>query len=169
MSDILKSDKEKDNITYFENELEKIENKKQKLLDMCLSGDIETSDYRKACERLKAEYETISEKLQKEKAHSSMLADKEKIISEIKDYVNSIIVGEEWSDTFYRNIVDKIVVSKNRELEIHLKFIPDKWSAKILCGKAEIDSYNEKFSNQGTSEPISVNVPFNSGSGIVNL
>ncbi|MCI2112625.1 MAG: hypothetical protein LKJ92_03980, partial [Ruminococcus sp.] len=128
-----------------------------------------TSDYRKACERLKAEYETISEKLQKEKAHSSMLADKEKIISEIKAYVNSIITCEEWSDTFYRNIVDKIVVSKNRELDIHFKFIPDKWSAKILCGKAEIDSYNEKFSNQGTSEPISVSVPLSSGKGIVNL
>ena len=49
------------NVNAFENELEKIENKKQKLVDMCLSGDIETSDYRKACERLKSEYETISE------------------------------------------------------------------------------------------------------------
>ncbi|MGN0498265.1 MAG: hypothetical protein ACI4F6_04285 [Acutalibacteraceae bacterium] len=58
-----------------------------------------------------------------------------------------------WSDTFYRNIIDKIVVGKNRELDIHLRIIPDKWSAKILCGKAEIDNYNEKFSNQGTSEP----------------
>ena len=136
---------------------------------MCLSGEIETSDYRKACERLKTEYEKISEKLQKEKAHSSMLADKEKILSEIKAYVNSIIIGEEWSDTFYRNIVDKIVVGKNRELDIHLRFIPDKWSAKILCGKAEIESYNEKISNQGASQPISVSVPLSSGSGIVNL
>ena len=169
MFDVLKSDNAKDNVTYFENELKKIENKKQKLLDMCLSGDIETSDYRKACERLKSEFDTISEKLQKEKAHSSMLEDKEKIIGEIKDYVNSIVAGEEWSDTFYRSIVDKIVVSKNRELDIHLKFIPDKWSAKILWGKAEIDSYNEKFSNQGTSEPMSVSVAFSSGSGIVNL
>ena len=103
------------------------------------------------------------QKLQKEKAHSSMLADKEKIIIEIKAYVNSIITGEKWSDTFYRNIVDKIVVNKNRELDIYLKFIPHKWSAKILCGKAEIDSYNEKFSNQGTSEPISVSVACSSG------
>ncbi len=169
VSDVLKSDNGKDNIIYFENELQKIENKKQKLLDMCLSGDIETSDYRKACERLKTEQVTISEKLQKEKSHSSMLADKEKVIKEIKDYVNSIFIGEEWNDTFYRNIVDKIIVSKNREIDIHLKFIPDKWSAKILCGKAEIDRYNEKFPNQGTSEPISVSVPLSSGIGIVNL
>lgn len=135
VSEVLKSDSGKDNIKFLENELYKLENKKQKLLDMCLSGDIETADYRTACERLKAEHKTVSEKLKKEKAHSSKLADKEKMISEIKAYVNSIITGEEWSDTFYRNIVDKIVVDKNREIDIYLRFIPDKWRAKILCGK----------------------------------
>lgn len=167
VSDVLKSDHVKDNIAYFENELQKIENKKQKLLDMCLSDDIETSDYRKVCERLKAEHDSLSEKLQKEKAHKQRLMDKEKIIQEIKDYVNSLTIGEEWNDTFYRSIIDKIIINKNREINIHLKLIPDKWSAKILCGKAEIDSYNQNFDNQGTSQPISVNVPFNSGSGIV--
>ena len=163
VSEVLKSDHSKDNIAYFENELKKIENKKERLLDICLSGDIETTDYRKACERLKAEQDSLSEKLQKEKAHKQRLMDKEKIIQEIKTYVNSLTIGEEWNDTFYRNIVDKIVINKNREIDIHLKLIPDKWNAKILCGKAEIDSYNQSFDNQGTSQPISVNTAFNSG------
>ena len=163
VSEVLKSDHSKDNIAYFENELEKIENKKERLLDMCLSGDIETSDYRKACERLKAEHDSLSEKLQKEKAHKQRLMDKETIIQEIKTYVNSLTIGEEWNDTFYRSIVDKIIINKNREIDIHLKLIPDKWNAKILCGKAEIDSYNQNFDNQGTSQPISVNTAFNSG------
>ncbi|MEE1282495.1 MAG: recombinase family protein [Acutalibacteraceae bacterium] len=163
VSEVLKSDHSKDNISYFENELEKIENKKERLLDMCLSGDIETTDYRKACERLKAEHDSLSEKLQKEKAHKQRLMDKETIIQEIKTYVNSLTIGEEWNDTFYRSIVDKILINKNREIDIHLKLIPDKWNAKILCGKAEIDSYNQSFDNQGTSQPISVNTAFNSG------
>ena len=163
VSEVLKSDHSKDNIAYFENELEKIENKKERLLDMCLSGDIETTDYRKACERLKAEHDSLSEKLQKEKAHKQRLMDKEKIIQEIKAYVNSLTIGEEWNDTFYRSIVDKIIINKNREIDIHLKLIPDKWNAKILCGKVEIDSYNQNSDNQGTSQPISVNTAFNSG------
>ena len=133
---------------------------------MCLSGDIETSDYRKACERLKAEHDSLLEKLQKEKAHKQRLMDKETIIQEIKDYVNSLTIGEEWNDTFYRSIVNKIIINKNREIDIHLKLIPDKWNAKILCGKAEIDSYNQSFDNQGTSQPISVNTAFSSGYGI---
>ena len=163
VSEVFKSDHSKDNIAYFENELEKIENKKERLLDMCLSGDIETSDYRKACERLKAEHDSLSEKLQKEKAHKQRLMDKETIIQEIKTYVNSLTIGEEWNDTFYRSIVDKIIINKNREIDIHLKLIPDKWNAKILCGKAEIDIYNQNSDNQGTSQPISVNTAFNSG------
>ena len=163
VSEVLKSDHSKDNIACFENELEKIENKKERLLDMCLSGDIETSDYRKACERLKAEHDSLSEKLQKEKAHKQRLMDKETIIQEIKTYVNSLTIGEEWNDTFYRSIVDKIIINKNREIDIRLKLIPDKWNAKILCGKAEIDSYNQISDNQGTSQPISVNTAFNSG------
>lgn len=166
VSEVLKSDHSKDNIAYFENELEKIENKKERLLDMCLSGDIETSDYRKACERLKAEHDSLLEKLQKEKAHKQRLMDKETIIQEIKTYVNSLTIGEEWNDTFYRSIVNKIIINKNREIDIHLKLIPDKWNAKILCGKAEIDSYNQNFDNQGTSQPISVNTAFSSGYGI---
>lgn len=166
VSEVLKSDHSKDNIAYFENELEKIENKKERLLDMCLSGDIETSDYRKACERLKAEHDSLLEKLQKEKAHKQRLMDKETIIQEIKTYVNSLTIGEEWNDTFYRSIVNKIIINKNREIDIHLKLIPDKWNAKILCGKAEIDSYNQSFDNQGTSQPISVNTAFSSGYGI---
>lgn len=163
VSEVLKTDTDKDNITCLENEIQKLEGKKQKLLDMCLSGDVETAEYRKACKRLNTELISLIQKLKKEKAHSSMLADKEKIISEIKNYVNSLTLGEEWNDTFYRNIVDKIVVGKNRDIDIHLKFIPDKWSAKILCGKAEIDRYNEILVNQSSSLPISVNIAFNSG------
>lgn len=167
VSEVLKSDHSKDNTAYFENEIEKIENKKQKLLDMCLSGDVETSEYRKACDRLKVEHDSLLEKLQREKEHSRMVEDKEKMLEDIRNYVNSIAIGEQWDDTFYRNIVEKIEINKDREVDIHLKLIPDKWNAKIRCGKAEIDRYNHIFANCEASQPMSVNVAFSSGNGIV--
>ena len=67
--------------------------------------------------------------------------------------------------------MDKIYVHKDRTLDIHLKLIPEKWQAKILKGKAEIERFeqNQKIlPNGGASVPISVSVPFNSGIGIVN-
>ena len=109
-------------------------------------------------------------KLNEEKANSALVADKSEIIESITEYVNSVAVGEEWNDIIYRNLVDKIYVHKDRTLDIHLKLIPEKWQAKILKGKAEIEQYsqNQNFLPQGgTSVPISVRVPFNSGRGIV--
>ena len=179
VSDVLKSCSEKGNADYFESELQKIEGKKQKLLDMCLSGDIETAEYRKGCERLGEEYARLSEKLAEEKARAQLLADKTQLMKDISDTIHSLSAGEEWDDTFYRNMVDRIVVHADRTIDVHLKCIPDRWQARILQGRAEIEKYNrekeenngngendEKMANQGDSEPMSVRIPFNSAYGM---
>ena len=171
VDEVLRVCADKNNVEYFENEIGKVEAKKEKLLDMCLSGDIETSEYKKACERLNAEHAELLSKLSKEKANRDMIADKTQIIATITEYINALSVGEEWDDIFYRNIIDKIYVHKDRTIDVHLKLIPEKWQAKILKGKAEIEDFeqNQKILNQGgTSVPISVSVAFNSGSGMEN-
>lgn len=160
----------KNNNTYFENEIKKVENKMQRLLDLYLSEDIGASDYRKTYDRLKSEHKNLLQNLQKEKVHGTIPEDNEKILYDIKNYVDLIITGKNWDETFYRNIVKKIIINRNREIDIYLNLIPYKFTSKILCGKSEINKYirnNEIVSNQVTSEPISVSVPLSSGSGIV--
>ena len=171
VDEVLRVCADKNNVEYFENEIGKVEAKKEKLLDMCLSGDIETLEYKKACERLNAEHTELLSKLSKEKANRDMIADKTQIIATITEYISALSVGEEWDDVFYRNIIDKIYVHKDRTIDVHFKLIPEKWQAKILKGKAEIEDFeqNQKILNQGgTSVPMSVNVAFSSGSGIAN-
>ncbi len=161
----------KNNREYFENEIKKLEAKKEKLLDMCLSGDIETSEYKKACVRLNAEHSDLIDKLNREKENRKLINEKAEIIDSITDYINALSVGEEWDDIFYRNIIDKIYIHKDRTIDVYLKLIPEKWQAKILKGKAEIEQYKQKqnfLPKGGASVPISVSVPFNSGIGIVN-
>ncbi len=165
--EVLKSCAEKNNAEYFENEIKKIEHKKQKLLDMCLSGDVETSEYKKGCERLSEEHSALLEKLQREKAHRELAADKSRAIEEVSRCIHSITAGEQWDDTFYRNIVEKILIHEDRTVDVHLKKLPEKRQAKILQGKAEIEQYNSIITNQEHSEPISVNIAFNSGYGMV--
>lgn len=169
VDEVLRVCADKNNVEYFENEIGKVEAKKEKLLDMCLSGDIETLEYKKACERLNAEHAELLSKLSKEKANRDMIADKTQIIATITEYISALSVGEEWDDVFYRNIIDKIYVHKDRTIDVHFKLIPEKWQAKILKGKAEIEDFeqNQKILNQGgTSVPMSVNVAFSSGNGI---
>ena len=170
VSEVLRSCADKNNVEYFEKEIAKLEAKKEKLLDMCLSGDIETSDYKKASDRLCEEHASLLAKLNEEKANSALVANQSQIIESITEYVNSVAVGEEWDDIIYRNLVDKIYVHKDMTLDIHLKLIPEKWQAKILKGKAEIERFeqNQKIlPNGGASVPISVSVPFSSGIGMV--
>ena len=162
----LKNRADKNSVNLIEKEIEKLEAKKEKLLDMCLSGDIETSEYKKASERLNAEHLEISVKLKIIK-ENTVLIDRPQILKN----ANSIITGEAWDDIFYRSLVDKIIVYKDRTADVYMKLIPYKWRAKILKGKAEIDQYplnRNNLSNAGASVPISVSVALSSGRGIVN-
>lgn len=160
---VVQSVSDNDNTTYFQNEIIKCEDKKKKLLDMCLNGFIEAKEYRKACDDLSKQITDLEQKLIKEQSNQQMIADKEKIVIDIKNYVNAISTGKEWNDTFYRNIVDRIVVYKGRKMDIHLKLIPEKWQGKILAGTQEIETFENEMHSCVCSEPISVNKPLSSG------
>lgn len=163
---VVKSVSDDDNTTHFQNEIARCEDKKKKLLDLCLNGYIEVKEYREVCDDLSSQITDLKQKLSKEQSNQQMLADKEKIIADIKEYVNSISTGEEWNDTFYRNIVDRIIVYKGRKMDIYLKQIPEKWQGKILAGTREISTYGSEKHSCVCSEPISVSKPLSSGYGI---
>ncbi|MDE5974360.1 MAG: recombinase family protein [Eubacterium sp.] len=160
---IVKSVSDNANTAHFQGEISRCEDKKKKLLDMCLNGYIEAKEYRDACDDLSSQITDLEQKLVKEQSNQQMFTDKEKIIADIKEYVNYISAGEEWNDTFYRNIIDRIVVHKGRKMDIHLKLIPEKWQGKILAGTQEIEAYESKKRSCVCSEPISVSKPFSSG------
>ena len=133
---------------------------------MCLNGYIEAKEYREACDEITMQIIDLEEKLNREKSNQKIIEDKAKIIKDIREFVENVSCGAEWNDTFYRNIVDKIVVYRDRKIDIHLKLIPEKWQAKILAGAGEINAYESKKSSCVCSTPISVSKPLSSGYGI---
>ncbi len=163
---VVKSASDNDNIAHFQNDIARCEDKKKKLLDLCLNGYIENKEYRETCDDLSHQITAFEQKLIKEKSNQKMLADKEKIIDDIKAYVNAISTGEGWNDAFYRNIVDKIVIYKGRKIDIHLKRIPEKRQGRILAGRQEIEAHERIKHSCVCSAPISVNNPFSSGNGM---
>lgn len=162
---VVKTVGDNDNTILLRKEIERCEEKKKKLLDMCLNGYIKAQEYKNAYDSLESQINDLEEKLIKEKSNVKTRGGKEKNIRDIKNYAESISRGEEWSDVFYRNIVDKIVVAKGRKVDIYLSQMPGKWQGKILAGIKEIENY-EKKSTCVCSIPISVSRPFNSGRGI---
>lgn len=162
---VVKTVGDNDNTILLRKEIERCEEKKKKLLDMCLNGYIKAQEYKNAYDSLESQINDLEKKLIKEKSCAKTRGGKEKNIRDIKEYAQSISRGEEWSDAFYRNIVDKIVVAKGRKADIYLRQMPGKWHGKILAGIKEIENY-EKKSTCVCSIPISVSRPFNSGRGI---
>lgn len=175
VSSVLKSSMENSRVSYYEKQLETIEKKKQKLLDMCLSGDIETDEYKKGFERLNNEYKETNKKLKDEKERYSLAENQSSIIKSIREHIQGIVVNGCWDEIFYGNLVEKIEVFNDRSLNIHLNLMPKTCCAKVLKGK-EINDQNAQeiraksafCTYRGSSVPMSVNVAFNSGSGIEN-
>lgn len=163
---VVKSASDNNNIARFQNDIVRCEDKKKKLLNLCLNGYIENKEYREVCDDLNCQITALEQKMIQEQSNQKMLADKEKIIDDIKAYVNAISTGEGWNDAFYRNIVDKIVIYKGRKIDIHLKRIPEKWQGRILAGMQEIEAHERIKHSCVCSAPISVNNPFSSGNGM---
>lgn len=135
---------DEDNSSCFQNEIVRCEDKKKKLLDLYLNGYIRSEEYKATYDDLNSQITAMEQKLIKKKNNQQVIADKDKIIADIRRYVYAISSGTEWNDVFYRNIVDKIIVHKDRKVDVHLKLIPKKWQWKILAGTKEIETYNSQ-------------------------
>ncbi|MBQ6570532.1 MAG: recombinase family protein, partial [Clostridia bacterium] len=163
--EVLRVCAENDGAVFYEKEIAKVTAKQERLLDMCLSGDIERAEYKKACEKLSAEHSALTEKLAKEKANRNFPGGKTEVIGKITEFFGAISKGEQWDEVFYRNIVDKIYVHKDGTVDLYLKLISENWQAKILSGKAEIERFEQNhnfLSKAGASVPISVRIPLTS-------
>lgn len=163
---VLQSNSELNALAHLTKQLEKEEDKKKRLLDILISGDITTQEYREAKEKLDNEIDEIKSQIAKQKDFDNLLAEKENIISDTQRYIENLLLGNEWNDMFYRRLIDKIVVYKDGKMDIHLSMPPEKWQGQIIKGKREIEAYDAKSIHCDASAPISVSRPFNSGRGI---
>ena len=159
---VLQSSNELNAHAHLTKQLEKEEDKKKRLLDFLISGDITTQEYREAKEKLDKEIDEIKSQIAEHKDFDNLLAEKENIISDTQKYIENLLSGGEWNDMFYRRLIDKIVVYKDRKMDIHLSMLPEKWQGQIIKGKREIEAYEAKSIPCDASTPISVSKPFNS-------
>lgn len=71
---------------------------------------------------------------------------KTKIADLTKDTdIESIVLGEQWDDSFYCNLVEKIEIFNDRSLNIHLNLMPYTCCAKVLKGKEIIYQNAQKM------------------------
>jgi|GEM_PF-13868 len=160
----ISSNADDNSLAQLHNKINMATQKKQSLIEMYLNKEISKADLLE----LTAKYETELSNLEKEykvlKQNQELLNEQDKLLNEITDTIRDLSCGDIWDETFYRNIIDKIVVKEKNELDVYLKMLPDKLSyiainskkLKADWEKAPADKREYIFkhfeSSQGTEE-----------------
>ena len=109
-----------------------IAKKREKLLDLYLGQEISQEEYRKMVERYSQEVKGLQKKQGECLPKTEEPGNWEEKFVDIQETVRALASGERQDPTFYRNIVDKIVVHSREQIEIHLTFLPCKWSFRLV-------------------------------------
>ncbi|GFI16418.1 transposon gamma-delta resolvase [Lachnospiraceae bacterium] len=101
--------------------------KKERLMDIYLGNEITKEDYQRMAARYDKERSFLEK--QKEKVEKSKLAKNtyQQMLDDIMTFIRSVTLGIKQDDTFYRSLVEKIVVHDRQHIDIFLNFLPMKW------------------------------------------
>lgn len=122
------SKSEETDIGKMEQKLETIAEKKERLLDLYLGQDISEDDYRRSLKRYDGDRENLKRQIQEAKNQKEIPANPEERMADIAAAICALAMGDKQDDTFYRNLVEKIVVHSREHIEIYLNRLPYKWS-----------------------------------------
>ena len=145
-------------------QIKTIEDKRSKLLDIYISGDITKDEFsaaRSKCDAEIAELQSVIDSIDKQQA---MIKQQQELVQEIRAAINDIVGGVEYEDEFYKHILDKMVVIDKDNIDVYLNLLPLKWSYTVA--KASKKAVAPERNISGASVPISVSNPFNSAYGI---
>lgn len=141
-----------------------IEDKRTKLIDIYMSGDISKDEFsaaRSKCDAEIAELQSVIDSIDKQQA---MIRQQQELVQEIRDAINEIVCGVEYDDEFYKHILDKMVVNDKDNIDVYLNLLPMKWSYTVA--KASKKALAPERNISGASVPMSVSKAFSSGYGM---
>lgn len=104
------------------------ENKRTKLIDIYVSGDITKEEFSAArlkCDNDIKEIQSVIDSFDKQQ---SMIKKQQELVQEICDAINEIVDGAEYDDEFYKHILDKMVINDKDNIDVYLNLLPTRWS-----------------------------------------
>ncbi len=128
-------------VNKLEQKFETIAEKKERLLDLYLGQDISKDEYRRTLKRYDADVENLKQRIKEAKKQKEITANQEEMMADIAAAIRALALGEKQDDTFYRNIVERIVVHSREHIEVYLNHLPCKWSYML----AELPGNPGKF------------------------
>ena len=124
---VLKIDQQDDQPEKLEEKLKYTEEKRQSLLELYLGKEITKADFQRMTVKYETEMELLRQEQQKSEQRKMLRVRQDDILKETDESIRHLAVGEDWNDTFYRHILDKIIVLPGNMLEVSFRHMPQSW------------------------------------------
>ena len=113
------------------NQIQAIEDRRAKLLDIYMSGDISKEEFTAARAKCDAEMEELQSVIDGIDKQREMVQEQQELVQEITETIHELVRGIEYDDEFYRQILDKMVIVDKDHIDVYLNLLPMKWSYTI--------------------------------------
>ena len=133
--------------------IKETEEKRGKLLDLYMSGNIDKEAFSRALKKYDDEITELPERIGGMDRRND-LRDRWDVLSEDGEKaIREIIGGVECDDEFFRHILDRMVVHDRDHIDVYLKSLPYKWSFSLSQGAEPGERTDD------SSVPMSVRAP----------
>lgn len=116
------------NLRHLKKELEQIETKKKGVLDAFFAKTISKDDMKLMNAEYSRQIIEVTKKIAAAENQQKLHCGSADLEEDIRTKVMGILSGKTASDNFYGNLLDHITAYPDRRMEVHLKFLPTKWS-----------------------------------------
>lgn len=145
-------------------QIESCEERKDKLLELYLSGELPREKYAEERDKQDAIKESLEAQIASVSQQKELLQRQQELMQSIKDAINEIVSGMEYEDEFYTQILDKMVIVDQEHVDVYLNLLPFAWKFALAKVAPGADFTERNISD--ASVPISVKRPFNSSNGM---
>ena len=139
------------------NQIQAIEDRRAKLLDIYMSGDISKEEFTAARAKCDAEMEALQSVIDGIDKQGEMVQEQQELVQEITETIHELVRGIEYDDEFYRQILDKMVIVDKDHIDVYLNLLPMKWSYTVAKASKALIGASENISEP--SVPTSVRIP----------
>lgn len=109
-------------------QIEQLTKKKADVLDAFFSRQITKDEMKLVNERYDRELDALRIRLDAAHSREGVAYEPEDLRKDVEGQITAVVRGETESEIFYKNLLDHMVVHKDRRVEVYLNLLPQKWT-----------------------------------------
>jgi hypothetical protein len=143
---------------------ERVKEQRESLVDLYLDKCLTKDEFKNKCHELDRKIEDMRVELAELSKRNIEKKDSASVIAECLEFARERLQNCEPTEDFIKEILDEMVIHKDKTIEVKLRLIPDKWKFVIVSiNNAESQRTPCVLASSNCRLPISVKSPFNSG------